>query len=257
MDPDLSDASLQEEEDMEEEEEFSLIDGSDSSLTNASEEIRGFHGWRAEEVPVRDKDKTEEECSFEPEELSRPFKPYIFRRIPAYKYLDASEEIAGFSTTTLIKSASTGSGNGSKGSGGSGSGANQHNSSSSSGSSKKKKSNVNVSITPSLSSKREWRPSSQYFKPLQMGWVREVVLSVSEGETLVFYHSPQTSNKKNKTFKLLGELETYLNHSNSGLSTLNFSFRRESMGAPYGQEIVRYENEDVEIFPNKSVEMKK
>lgn len=102
---------------------------------------------------------------------------------------------------------------------------------------------------------REWKPSSQFFKPLHAGWVREVIYDrVPETGKLcnkakeVVYHV--STNGKSRMFKSQAELRPYL--ANMPTLTLhNFSFRNDPLNAPKGQEIIRATDEIVEIFPAK------
>ena len=65
---------------------------------------------------------------------------------------------------------------------------------------------------------REWKPSSQFFKPLIAGWVREVIYERNEDGTLyakakeVIYHAPMIaagSKAGSRTFKSQAELRPY------------------------------------------------
>ena len=62
---------------------------------------------------------------------------------------------------------------------------------------------------------REWKPSSQFFKPLSSGWVREVIYDKKEDGSLcpkakeVVYHAPMQSGTKPRTFKSQAELKPF------------------------------------------------
>jgi len=104
---------------------------------------------------------------------------------------------------------------------------------------------------------REWRPSSILFKPLATGWIREVIYKELEGGTydmtkapMIVYHAPRrVPGTKHRSFKQMAELAAYINAAEPTFTTYNFSFRAEPMHASAGQEIIRGENEVVEIFP--------
>ena len=65
------------------------------------------------------------------------------------------------------------------------------------------------------SESREWKPSSQFFKPLSSGWIREVIYDKKEDGSLypkakeVIYHAPMQSGTKPKTFKSQAELKPF------------------------------------------------
>ena len=106
------------------------------------------------------------------------------------------------------------------------------------------------------SKSREWKPSSQFFKPLSSGWVREVIYDKKEDGSMyphakeVIYHAPIQSENKLKTFKSQAELKPFLANSLT-LTLHNFTFRQDRLNAPKGQEIVHTADEVVEIFPPK------
>ena len=62
---------------------------------------------------------------------------------------------------------------------------------------------------------REWKPSSQFFKPLNSGWVREVIYERNTDGSLcgkakeVVYHAPMIPGTKRRTFKSQAELRPY------------------------------------------------
>ena len=106
------------------------------------------------------------------------------------------------------------------------------------------------------SKSREWKPSSQFFKPLSSGWVREVIYDKKEDGSMyphakeVIYHAPIQSENKPRTFKSQAELKPFLANSLT-LTLHNFTFRQDRLNAPKGQEIVHTADEAVEIFPPK------
>ncbi len=72
-------------------------------------------------------------------------------------------------------------------------------------------------LTPSpiMRESREWRPSAQFFKPLDAGWVREVVYERNDDGSYcakpkgIVYHAPIMPGTKAKSFKSLAELSPY------------------------------------------------
>ncbi len=109
------------------------------------------------------------------------------------------------------------------------------------------------------------------------GWVREVIYKQGEDGTYltslppdIVYHSPSSPGHKSKGFRSLSELSTYckpwsdrlVNTGTVGITRIpfsvskdsvfswtHFSYRKEALGAdaPPGQEVIRGENEKVDI----------
>ena len=107
---------------------------------------------------------------------------------------------------------------------------------------------------PSVVKRHQWRPNSQFFKPLQAGWKREVVYGRNPENGLwtdkpsaIVYHAPKAPGVKSRQFHNMGELGTFI--ANSDLSLQNFSFRKDPMCAPKDQEICHADDEEVDIFP--------
>jgi len=102
---------------------------------------------------------------------------------------------------------------------------------------------------------REWKPSSQFFKPLNAGWVREVIYDKNEDGSLcskakeVVYHAPMVPGSKLRTFKSQADLRPYLSNNHT-LTLHNFSFRNDPLNATKGQEVIRAIDEVVDIFPS-------
>lgn len=93
-------------------------------------------------------------------------------------------------------------------------------------------------------------PNLKYFRPLEAGWVREVVNRTENNvkKTDVSYWPPVVLGQKHKKFKSATELEGFLITSGSVFAASFFTFRKEPIGAPEGMEIIR----ELANNPNKS-----
>ena len=213
----LSDASLIEDD----EDSSETIDLPGVPITApASSSLEPFQGFPPIEEQLEDLDN----IIYDDEDLFRPFAwDFNTLKLPAYKLVVNLE--SSFNTTTLkVKG---------KGSPASPSPTPDILAAGSSSRKKKKLSSPHVSITPATTTttpasstgtkstigrreSREWKPSSQYFKPLYVGWVREVVYSIDMDTGLrknappsIYYHSPYLPGRKSRTFRHAGELDSF------------------------------------------------
>ena len=107
---------------------------------------------------------------------------------------------------------------------------------------------------------REWKPSAQFYKPLLVGWKREVIYGrdpatqeLTAKPEQIIYHAPANPGCKARTFRSLAELGSFLSSASSTLTLHNFSFRKELMNAPKNQEISHAFDEEVTIFPKSKL----
>jgi len=89
--------------------------------------------------------------------------------------------------------------------------------------------------------KKSKNPNLMFWRPLEVGWVREIVFrDEKNGKADVFYWPPVVEGQKHKKYKSANELEGYLITSGSMYALSFFTFKKEAIGAPEGQEIIRY-----------------
>ncbi|TRY71707.1 hypothetical protein TCAL_04757 [Tigriopus californicus] len=102
---------------------------------------------------------------------------------------------------------------------------------------------------------RVWKPAPSLFKPLELGWKREVIYKQRPDgsydvnrEPEIIYHAPFQAGVEPVAFRQFSDMAAFL-QDHPQLNYQNFSFRQEPIQAPINQEIVRGQNEPATIHP--------